>query len=159
MVLFSLLGAILVIFKEVNPIRYNIEFVSTLIIAYTCVFGWYALIPTYIFVAIEQILYGFNIWTYFYLYAWAILVLISFPFRKLRSPILWAMIAGVFGLSFGALSAITSYFIGGWGAAVAYWTSGLWFDLTHCVGNFIITLLLCYPLRILLEKGKETLKI
>lgn len=159
MILFSMLGAVLVISKEINPIRTNVEFVSMLIIVYTCVFGWYALIPTYIFVGIEFVLYGFSIWSFCYLYIWAILILISLPLRKYKSPVLWAMLAGIYGLSFGALSAIVSLYIGGLAFAVTYWINGLTFDFFHCAGNFVITLVLFYPLRKLLEQGKAKLKV
>jgi len=42
--------------------------------------------------------------------------------------------------------------IGGIAFAVSKWVSGIPFDIAHCVGNFIIALVLFKPLRELLEK-------
>ena len=43
-------------------------------------------------------------------------------------------------------------FSGGLGFAVSWWISGIPFDISHCVGNFVIALVLFVPLRELLEK-------
>ena len=154
-----MLGAVLVIMQVALAGLANIELVSVLIIVYTCVFGWYAFIPTYVFVVIQLVLYGFNIWSYFYIYCWAVLIILALPLRHIKSPVLWAMVAGAFGLIFGALSAVTSLFIGGWSFAVAYWINGLLFDFVHCAANFVITLFLYKPLLLILEYGKEKLRI
>lgn len=159
LILFALLAAIMVVFKEVNPIRMNIEIVSTLIVVYTCIFAWRAFIPVYVFVFVETALYGFEIWTINYLYIWSVLVLAALPLRNYRSPVLWAVVAGVFGLLFGALCAIPYFFISGAGAAVAYWIDGLKFDFIHCAANFTLTLVLYRPLYKLIEYGKKQLNI
>lgn len=158
-ILFALLAAIMVIFKEVNPIRQNIEIVSTLIVVYTCIFGLSTLIPVNVFVFVEIAIYGFEIWTVNYLYIWTVLVLVAFPFRSFRSPFLWAMIAGIYGLAFGALCAIPYFFIGGVGAAISYWIEGLRMDFFHCAGNFALTLIFYKPLYKLIEEGKKQLQI
>ena len=36
--------------------------------------------------------------------------------------------------------------------ALSYWISGLPFDLIHCVGNFVLTLILFKPLYKAMEK-------
>jgi len=159
MLLFSMLGAILVAVQVALAGLPNIELVSVLLIVYTCVFGWYAFIPAYIFVALQMVLYGISIWSVSYLYVWAVLILLVIPLRKYRNPFLWAMIAGMFGLVFGALTAIPSFFMGGWSFALAYWINGLFFDLLHCAGNFATTLILYYPASKLLTYGKLKLKI
>jgi energy-coupling factor transport system substrate-specific component len=159
LILFAMLAAIMVIFKEVNPIRSNIEIVSTLIVVYTCIFGLRTLIPVFVYVLVETAIYGFDIWTVNYIYIWAVLVLVSLPFKSFRSPVLWAIIAGIYGLLFGALCAIPYFFIGGVGAAVSYWISGLPFDFIHCAGNFMLTLIFYKPLYKLFEEGKNQLQI
>ena len=70
----------------------------------------------------------------------------------MESALGWALVSGVFGLAFGALCGIVDVFIGGFAYALAKWTSGLLFDIYHCVGNFVIALLLFQPLRELMEK-------
>jgi energy-coupling factor transport system substrate-specific component len=62
------------------------------------------------------------------------------------------MLSGVFGLLFGALCGIADIFMGGLAYAVTKWTSGILFDIFHCVGNFVIALLLFVPSRNLLSK-------
>ena len=71
-------------------------------------------------------------------------------FRKNSSVLFWSILSGFFGLAFGALCALPYLAAGGIGAAIAYWTSGLLFDVTHCVGNFVVCLVLFRPLRSLL---------
>lgn len=67
-------------------------------------------------------------------------------FRKSDSALFWAVIAGAHGLFFGAMTAIAYLFIGGREAAVSYRISGIPFDLLHCAGNFVVTLILLNPL-------------
>ena len=55
------------------------------------------------------------------------------------------MAAGGYGLCFGALCALP-YLAFGPGAALANWVSGIPFDIAHCAGNFLTTLLLYTPL-------------
>jgi energy-coupling factor transport system substrate-specific component len=154
-----MLAAIMVIFKEVNPIHYNVEFVSTLIIVYTCVFGWRTLIPIYVFILAETAFYGFGYWVFMYLYIWSVLALIILPLRKMRSPFFWAVIAGIYGLLFGALCSVPDFISGGVGFAVGKWIDGLPFDFIHCGGNFALTLILYKPLLKLIEYGKKELNI
>ena len=72
--------------------------------------------------------------------------------RKNDSALIWAVLAGVFGLCFGALCSIPYLFIGGWAMALSYWVSGITFDLIHCAGNFVFTLTLYKPLYKVMEK-------
>ena len=159
LILLALLGALLIVSKQALAGLPNVELVTLLIILYVCVFGRYALAPTVVFVVSQMTIYGFGIWTINYIYIWALLVLAALPLRKQRSPLLWAMISGIYGLSFGALCAIPYFFIGGASMAVTYWLSGIKFDFMHCVANFIIALALYKPLLIALQKGKELLKV
>lgn len=130
----------------------NIEPVSLCILVYGAVFGYKALYPTYVYVAMEILYFGLGTWNICYLYIWAILVLAAIFLREMRHPLGWALISGVYGLLFGALCAIVDAFIGGPAYAVAKWASGIPFDIAHCIGNFCIALILFRPLRELLEK-------
>jgi energy-coupling factor transport system substrate-specific component len=96
--------------------------------------------------------YGLGTWNINYLYVWPILAVAACLLREMKHPLAWAVLSGVFGLMFGALCAPVDVFIGGWGYAVSKWVSGIPFDLAHCVGNFVIALLLFVPLRTLVEK-------
>jgi energy-coupling factor transport system substrate-specific component len=100
----------------------------------------------------EILFFGLGLWNVNYLYVWLILAVAAYLLRRMESPLGWAMVSGVFGLLFGALCGIVDIFIGGFTYALTKWTSGLLFDIYHCVGNFVIALLLFMPLRNLLEK-------
>lgn len=135
------------VFLAVLP---NIEVVSLLIILYTLTCGRKVFLVIYAFVLLEGFCYGFGMWWFSYLYIWSILALLAHIFRKNSSVPFWSILSGFFGLAFGALCALPYLAAGGIGAAIAYWTSGLLFDVTHCVGNFIVCLVLFRPLRSLL---------
>lgn len=130
----------------------NIEPVSLLVMLFAVTFGWKALYPVYIFVVMEILYYGINVWNIYYLYVWTVLAVAAIFLRKVQHPVWWAMLSGVFGLLFGALCGIVDIFIGGFSFAVSKWTMGIGFDITHCIGNFVIALVLFKPLRTVMEK-------
>lgn len=152
MILFGMLAALTFALQVVMSPLPNIEPVSLLVMLFAVTFGWKALYPVYIFVVMEILYYGFNLWNIYYLYVWAILALATLLLRKNQSVLVFAVLAAVFGLLFGALCAIVDVFIGGVGYAAAKWVSGIPFDVTHCVGNFAIALVAFNPLRKLMQK-------
>ena len=151
-VLFGVLGALTFAAKYVMSVLPNIEPVSLMVMLFAVVFGRKWVYPVYIYIAMEILFYGINLWNVYYLYIWAVLGLAAYCLRKMQHPLLWAILSGAFGLLFGALCGITDIFIGGFGYATAKWLSGLSFDLLHCAGNFVIALVMFKPLRILLDK-------
>jgi energy-coupling factor transport system substrate-specific component len=130
----------------------NIELVSLLIILYTLIFGWKSLYMIYIFVAVEGLLYGFSLWWFSYLYIWLVLYLITKLFHKVTSPLYWAIISGIYGLSFGALYSIVVVLTSGINGGLASWVQGIPFDIAHAIGNFAVTLILFKPLYFILSK-------
>lgn len=151
-VLFGVLGALTFAAKYVMSGLPNIEPVSLMVMLFAVTFGWKALYPTYLYVAMEILVYGISTWNIYYLYVWAVLAVVAILLRKMEQPLAWAILSGAYGLMFGALCGITDVFIGGFGYAVAKWVSGIWFDVLHCAGNFVISLVLFGPLRKLLRK-------
>ncbi len=150
--LLAMLAALTFALKVVMALLPNIEPVSLMVMLLMAVFGWRGLYGVYTYVILEFLFYGIGIWNVYYLYVWAILAVLAMLFRKMESPLGWALLSGIFGLAFGALCALTDVFIGGFGYAIAKWVSGIPFDIAHCVGNFTIALLLFKPLRQLMEK-------
>ena len=150
--LLGLLSAILIMVQVALAVLPNIELVSLLVIVYTLVLGKKVFFPIYVFVIAEGLIYGFGLWWINYLYIWAILATVVLLLRKNEQPLFWAIVSGVYGLLFGALSAIPYLFMGGIGAAAAYWVSGIIFDLLHCAGNAIAAVLLLGPSYKLLKK-------
>ena len=151
-ILFGILGAMTFALKLSMAALPNIEPVSLFILVYGAVFGYKALYPVFVYVAMEILCFGLGIWNVYYLYVWPLLVIIAICLREMKQPLAWALVSGVFGLFFGALCAIADAFIGGFGFALAKWASGIPFDIAHCIGNFCIALVLFKPLRELLEK-------
>ena len=151
-VLFGMLAALTFALQVVMGPLPNIEPVSLLVMLFAVTFGWKAMYPVYIFVAMEILYYGFSVWNIYYLYVWGVLAVLAILLRRMEYPVFWALLSGVFGLFFGALCAIADVFIGGFGYAAAKWVSGILFDVTHCVGNFVIALVLFKPLRTLMKK-------
>ena len=151
-VLIALLSAIILAVQVVLAPLPNIELVSLLVILYTLTFRYKALFIIYIFVLLEGLIYGFGTWWFCYLYIWTILWGITMVCRNITSPFLWAVISGAYGLFFGLLCAITYLFIGGPSMALSYWISGIPFDIPHCIGNFVLALVLFRPLHTLLDK-------
>lgn len=151
----GLLGAILFVGQLAMSPLPNIEPVTTLIIIYTPIYKKKTFFSIYIFVLLEGLLFGFGIWWISYLYIWSILAAIALSLQKLRSAALWAVVSGLFGLIFGALCAVPYLISGGIGAAFAYWSAGIPYDILHCSGNFALTLILYAPLTRLLKKLQQ----
>lgn len=148
----SLMGALMVGTQVAMAALPNVNLISVLIILTVIIYGAKAFYSVAVFVALEGLIYGFGLWFINYLYVWAILTVIALIVRKNEIALIWAAIAGLFGLCFGLLCSIPYIFIGGPTLALSYWVSGIPFDIAHCISNFVLTLLLINPLKRLLIK-------
>ena len=158
MVLFAILGTMTFAAKYIMSWLPNIEPVSLMVMLFAVVFGKKWVYPVYLYVAMEILFYGISLWNLNYLYIWAVLAVLASCMKTMESPLGWAMLSGVYGLAFGALCGIVDLFIGGFGYAVAKWISGIPFDISHCLGNFFIALILFKPMRKLLEQQYGKMK-
>ena len=145
LVALALIAAAMVIGQVVIAVLPNIEVVSLIVILTTLRFRRAALFPIYVFVLLEGLIWGFSIWWVSYLYVWTVLWAVVMLFKNEDSPFLFALIAALFGLMFGALTTIP-YLFGGIGMAITVFVSGVSFDLVHCVANFVVVLVLFKPL-------------
>ncbi len=150
--LFGVLGALTFGAKVAMSGLPNIEPVSLMVMLFAVTFGWKALYPVYLYVLMEILLYGINLWNVNYLYIWTVLLVAAIFLRPLKNPIWWALLSGLFGLAFGLLCSPVYVFINDWDFALRWWIAGLGFDAVHGAGNFVIALVLFAPLRKLLEK-------
>ncbi|MDR1619222.1 MAG: hypothetical protein LBS18_00945 [Clostridiales bacterium] len=139
-------GALLITVQVSLAFLPNIELVSLLLVIFTLHLHAYVLAPLAVFIVVEGLLYGFGIWWAHYLYVWPLWVLFILANRNKRSAAFWALAGGAFGLAFGALCALTYLFTGGVHTAMAYFISGIPFDIAHCAGNVITALVLFRPL-------------
>lgn len=138
----------------------NVELTSFWLIMSGIHFGKKSAFIVPCFILIEGMLYGFGLWWIMYLYAWPILVFVAYVFRKKNSPLLFSIISGAFGLSFGLLCSIPYFFIGaidggirsGIYTAFTWWVAGIPFDIIHCIGNFILMFILYKPIGQIMKK-------
>lgn len=152
-ILFGVLGALTFGAKVAMSGLPNIEPVSLMVMLFAVVFGLKGLYPVYLYVALEILLYGINLWNINYLYVWAILFFGAYAMQKLKNPLWWAALSGVFGLAFGLLCApVYMVSMGSVSYGIRWWIAGLPFDISHCIGNFVMGLLLFVPLRKLLTR-------
>ena len=151
-VLFGMLGALTFAAKVAMAGLPNIEPVSLFVMLFAVVFGKKCLYPIYTYVVMEFLFYGLHLWSINYLYVWLILAVAAWFCRELKHPVIWALICGAFGLLFGFLCVPVYLVSGGAEFALSWWISGIPFDLTHAIGNFVIALVLFVPLRKLLTK-------
>lgn len=145
--LFGILGGLTFAAKVVMAGLPNIEPVSLMVMLFAVTFGRKAVFPIYVYVFMEFLLYGFNTWSVCYLYIWLVLAVCARLLRGMTHPLAWALLSGVYGLCFGALCAPVDVVIGGFGYALGKWVNGIPFDIAHCIGNFVLALVLFVPLR------------
>lgn len=142
----GMMVAVIEVTKQAMAFLPNIEITSFWIILFTLFFGSKIFFVIAVFVLLEGFIYGINLWWIMYLYAWPLLAILTKAFRKMESAWNWAILSGAFGLSFGALCAIPYIFLSGPKAALVWWSTGIPWDITHCIGNFVIMLVLYHPM-------------
>ncbi len=130
----------------------NIELTSFLLIMFTLYFGARILYVIPVFILIEGVIFGIGPWWIMYLYAWPILVIITWIIRNKESAFSLAMLSGIFGLMFGAMCSLVYLVAGGPYAALSWWIAGIPWDLVHGVSNFIIMLVLYKPMKNIMNK-------
>ena len=146
--IFAMLGSVMYISKMVMEALPNIHLLGVLTIVYTLVYRKRALIPIYIYVMMNGLFAGFNMWWLPYTYIWTILwgVVMLLPRnmpRRIAIP-LYAVICGIHGFAFGALYAPAQALMYGFSfeQTVAWIVAGLPFDLIHGVSNMAIGLII-----------------
>lgn len=142
----SLMAAVIFASKVAMSMLPNIHLVAVLLMLCTVGFGWKAMYTVFIYVMLEGLVYGMNIWWIPYLYIWPLLVVLTMVVRHTNSYWMYAILAGCFGLLFGAMCAIVTAVTSGVEAAIVWWQAGIPYDLIHGVSNFIITLVVLPPL-------------
>ena len=152
--LFGMLGGLTFAAKVAMSALYNIEPVSLMVMLFAVVFGWKCLYPISLYVAMEILYYGIQTWNLYYLYIWFILALGAIAMRRLKHPLWWALLSGLFGLAFGFLCLPAHFLItGSVPGAITWWLQGIIpADVLHAAGNFAVALVLFVPLRILMER-------
>ena len=157
MVVFAMLGTLMFISKIVMEPLPNIHLLGMLTMLYTIVFRKKALIPIYIYVLLNGLFAGFNMWWVPYLYIWTILwgVTMLLPKRMPKGArmVVYPTVCALHGLAYGTLYAPAQALMFGFTLeqTLAWIAAGLWFDVTHCIGNLCLGLLIV-PLSELLHR-------
>ena len=146
------MGALMFAFQVALSGIPNVHITAVLIILTAVFFGWRCMYSIAVFIMLEGFFWGFAMWWFCYWYLWPILGIAAVLMRKNDSALVWAIVAAVHGLIFGALCSIPYLFIGGWQMALSWWISGIPYDVIHCVSNTVLTFVLLPPLRDLLER-------
>lgn len=150
----AMMVAIIEVCKSALTFLPNIELTSFWIIMFTLYFEKRILFAIPVFILLEGAIYGFGLWWIMYLYAWPLLALLAWLFRKMDSVWGWATLSGIFGLSFGMLCAIPYAVTGGIYAGFTWWVQGIPWDITHAIGNLVIMLVLYHPVKRVMNKTK-----
>lgn len=153
--LIGVMAAVIIVCKEILSFLPNIELVSFWIIMFTLFFGWRILFAVPVFVLIDGCIYGMGLWWVMYLYAWPLLALLAFLNRRQDSVWFWSIFSGFYGLFFGLLCSLPYVLIGiadsgirgGLYAGFTWWVAGIRLDVVHCIGNFVLMLVLYHPVR------------
>ena len=130
----------------------NVELTSFWVIMFTLYFGTRIFYVIPVFILIEGMMYGFNLWWIMYLYAWPMLAIVVLVFKKMKTAWEWSFVSGVFGLCFGFLCAIPYIFTSGLAGAFAWWVAGIPWVLVHGIANFAIMLVLYKPMKLVMSK-------
>ena len=152
--LLSVGAALMFVLQIVMAPLPNIEPASLFLIVITCAFGKKALLSTAVFILLEGLIHGFGLWWFFYLYAWPVLIALVLLVRPFigNSAWGWALISGIYGLCFGLLYALLFLFTGSFETFLSTWIAGFPFDILHCIGNFVLCLLLYMPMMRIVNK-------
>ncbi len=156
---FSMLGALMFASKIAMEAFPNIHLLGVLTMVYTLVYRQKALYPIYIYVLINGVYAGFNVWWIPYLYLWTILwgVTMLLPRRmpeRIR-PVVYALVCGLHGLLFGTLYAPAQALLFGYDlkTTLAWIAAGFPWDCVHATGNLVLGTLIV-PLTRVLERLK-----
>lgn len=157
MTLFAMFSAMMFISKIIMEFLPNFHLLGMFVILLTVVYRKKALVPIYIYVFLNGVYSGFNMWWVPYLYIWtvlwAVVMLLPKNMSKTAQMIVYPLICALHGLCFGLLYAPAQavMFSLSFEQTVAWVVAGLPFDAVHAVGNLIAGLLI-YPLSLVLKK-------
>ncbi len=147
-VTFALLGVVMFVSKIAMEALPNIHLLAVLTVTYTIVFRKKALYPIYVYVLLNGLVSGFNLWWIPYLYIWTILWAVAMLLpknmnKKIAIPV-YMLVCGLHGLLFGVMYAPAQAFMYGlsFKGTIAWIVAGFPFDAIQGAGNFVLGLLI-----------------
>ena len=157
MLVFAMLGALMFAGKQVFEAFPNIHPIGMLLMTYTVVYRTRALIPLYIFVLLEGVLAGFNLWWYPYLYIWLVLWGMTMLLPRNMKPgvamVVYPIVCALHGLMYGTLYAPYQMLMWHYDfpTTLKWIAAGFPYDVVHAIGNFGMGMMV-YPLSKILKK-------
>lgn len=161
-VVFGMLGGLMYASKAIMEVLPNIHILGVLTIAFTIVYRKKALYPIYVYVFLNGLFAGFNMWWIPYLYVWTLLwgtvMLLPENMPKRVAPIVYMCVCAVHGFLFGILYAPAQALMFGlnFEQTVAWIAAGLPWDAIHGVSNFFCGILIIPIVRLLIHAEKYT---
>ena len=161
MAIFAMLATIMFCSKLIMEALPNIHLLGTLTMVYTLTYRKKALIPIYVYVMLNGIYAGFNMWWVPYLYIWTILwaVTMLLP-RKMPvkiAAVVYPAVCALHGFAYGTMYAPAQalMFKMDITQTLAWIAAGLPFDLIHGIGNLVLGLFIL-PLTKLLKRLEKS---
>ena len=137
----GMLCAAAIVGRIVLNVLPNIQPVTALLILMAAYIGtWDAAVSSIVIVLVTNLYLGMGIWTVYQIITWCFIALVSaFLFRKKhnRFAVLgWSILSGfIYGAFISVMSCRTVYSGPSPSTYLAYWLTGLPFDIYHAVGN------------------------
>ena len=142
--LFGMLGAVMYcskIFMEFLP---NVHLLGVFTIAFTIVYRKKALYPIYVYVMLNGLFAGFNMWWIPYLYLWTVLwgVVMLLPKKTLK--VIYILLCSAHGFLYGVLYAPAQALMFGldFRGMVAWIIAGFPYDCVHGIANLCVGILI-----------------
>ena len=145
---FALLGTVMFVSKILMEFLPNIHLLGVLTVTYTAVYRTKALFPIYVYVFLNGLISGFNIWWIPYLYIWTVLwgaiMLVPRNLPKKVTYIIYTVLCVLHGICFGLLYAPSQALFFGlnFSQTAAWIVAGFPFDLVHAIGNGVLSILI-----------------
>ncbi len=161
-IIFAMFGAMMFCSKLIMEGLPNIHPLGMFIMLLTVVYRVKALIPIYLYVMIQGVYVGFDVWWVAYLYIWVILwgmtMLLPKNMPTKVAAVVYPAVCGLFGLIFGLAYAPAWAIMYGltFKEALAWTAVGLSFDLLHLAGNAAMGCLVLPLSKVLLKLENNT---
>ena len=148
----SLMGALMFAGDVLLEMLPNIHLVGVLIVVTTVVYRKWAILAIYVYVLMQGLLSGFDLWWIPYIYIWDFLWLFIMLIPK-RLPdniknILYVVVCALHGYLFGILyapSQVLLFFDGDFSRMIPWRILGIPADITHGTSNLILGTLFILP--------------
>lgn len=150
--------------KMIMEFAPNIHLLGVFTIAFTVVYRKKALYPIYIYVFLNGMFAGFNMWWIPYLYLWTVLwgitMLLPKNMPKAIAPIVYMVVCALHGFAYGTLYAPAQALMFGlnFDGMIAWIIAGLPFDMIHGISNFFCGILIVPIITVLRLAEKNVTK-